>query len=104
LGSDEDMTARPIAIERCLTLKEPSRTEEQVVVSFFVPYRIEQDDWQCDYEIVGGSIQRKFYAVGIDSVQALMLALASTRTDLEYLEKKHSARFHFLGEPGHGLG
>lgn len=94
------MPVRTIAIERNLTLKGKSG-EEPVVVSFFVPHRIEQDDWQCDYQIVGGSFKRTFYAVGIDSVQALTLALASAKTDLEYIQEKHDAYFYFLGEPGH---
>jgi hypothetical protein len=91
----------PIAAERNLTLKHQSGEEEPVVVSLLVPHRIEQGDWQCDYKIVGGSFQRTYHAIGIDSVQALTLALASVRTDLNYLEKKHKAHFQFLGQPGH---
>ena len=91
----------PISAERKLLLKLPSGAEEDVVVRLFVPRPIEQGDWQCDYEIQGDSIHRLFYAVGIDSVQALSLALGGVRVDLDYIERKQNAKFYFLGAPGH---
>ncbi|MEA9728069.1 DUF6968 family protein [Xanthomonas campestris] len=91
----------PISAERHLLFKFPSGAVEDVVVRFFVPHQIEQGDWQCDYEIQGDSIHRILYAAGIDSVQALSLALNSVRAHLDYIERKHNAKFYFLGEPGH---
>ncbi|WP_372157427.1 hypothetical protein ACCP96_00190 [Xanthomonas campestris pv. fici] len=69
----------PTFAERNLQFKLPSGAVEDVVVRFFVPYPIAQGDWQCDYEIRGDSVHRILYAVGIDSVQALSLALNSVR-------------------------
>lgn len=84
-----------------MQFKLPSGAVEDVVVRFFVPYPIAQGDWQCDYEIRGDSVHRILYAVGIDSVQALSLALNSVRVDLDYIERKHDAKFYFLDDPGH---
>jgi hypothetical protein len=91
----------PTSTERKLLLKLPSGAEEDVVVRLFVPRLIEQGDWQCDYEIQGDSVHRVLHAIGIDSVQALSLALGSVGVDLDYIERKHNAKFYFLGEPGH---
>jgi hypothetical protein len=91
----------PLAAERNLIFKRESGQEEPVVVRVFVPYRIEQGDWQCDYEIRGNSFQRTFHAIGIDSAQALTLVIGNIRADLEYDERKHKGIFYFLGEPGH---
>lgn len=90
-----------VAAERSLVLKRHSGSEDAVVVKFFVPEQIPQGDWQCQYEIRGGPIQHIHRTIGIDSVQALSLALAGVRTELDFFARKHSAEFFFLDEPGH---
>lgn len=90
-----------VAAERRLVLKLPSGAEQAVVVRVFVPQPDTEGNWQCQYEIKGGRANRSFFAVGIDSVQALALALESVRVDLDYEERRRNARFWFLDEPGH---
>lgn len=70
-------------------------------VKFFVPEQTEHGDWQCLYEVRGGPINHSHSMVGIDSVQALSLALGGVHAELGFFERKHKATFHFLGEPGH---
>jgi len=72
-----------------------------VSVTFFVPEQIEQGDWECQYEVRGGPLKKSNRTVGIDSVQALSLALGGMHAELGFYERKHNATFHFLGEPGH---
>jgi hypothetical protein len=49
---------------------------------FFKP-RSDGDDFRCDYEIVWPDGQaRRFYAMGVDSVQALLLAMSNAHADL----------------------
>jgi hypothetical protein len=75
---------------------------EAVRVSIGVPVPAEEPEtWWCTCTIVGTNIQKSFPTGGIDSVQALTLALASLPEILEFLSRKHEGEFHFLGEPGH---
>jgi Domain of unknown function (DUF6968) len=90
-----------VAAERSLVLKYDSGSEDAVLVRFFVPEPIDEGDWECQYEIQGGPIQHTHRTVGIDSVQALSLALGGVQAELGFFERKHKATFYFLNEPGH---
>ena len=90
-----------IAAERNLILKHESGAQDAVVVRFFVPNKIREEEWHCRYEILGGPIKHAHHTVGIDSVQALSLALGGIRAELGFFERKHTATFYFLEEPGH---
>jgi hypothetical protein len=89
-----------VAAERNLVLRH-SGMEDTVVVRFFVPNLIPEGDWECQYEIRGGPIQHAHRTVGIDSVQALSLAMDGVVAELDFFERKHNAKFFFLDEPGH---
>jgi hypothetical protein len=90
-----------VAAERNLVLKYHSGLEDAIVVRFLVPRQIPEGDWECQYEIRGGPIKHLHCTVGIDSVQALSLALCGVQGELDFFERKHNAKFFFLDEPGH---
>ncbi len=57
-------------------------------------------DWYCPFTITGG--QTRTYAVGIDSLQALLLAFSALHATLEYRAKGGKLTF-VDGAPGTGI-
>jgi uncharacterized protein DUF6968 len=55
-----------------------------VIVRIGKPFHDEdnQGSWYCPYSIGVGSTQRLFYGAGIDSVQALRIAISMVETEL----------------------
>ena len=51
------------------------------------------DDWYCSWLIEGPDRRREFCAVGVDGLQALLLALSALRTDLEVIGGKGKLTF-----------
>ena len=39
-------------------------------------------DFRCEYAIEGGGLERRSYGMGVDSIQALLLALSRAHLDL----------------------
>jgi len=72
----------PIA-ERQLVGRENGR-ECNVIVRIGTPFHDEnnQSSWYCPYSIEVGSTQRLFYGAGVDSVQALRIAISMIETEL----------------------
>jgi hypothetical protein len=70
---------RPIA-ERVLTCGKRKRT---LIVRLGMPRKVPRSDWACPYQIVGLRDSRVEDAYGVDSVQALIMALESIRRRLE---------------------
>lgn len=61
-----------------------------VIVKIGKPRKQKQGDWECPYHINGIGTQKVMYGHGIDSVQALVMALEGVRTTLEKSTKKLS--------------
>jgi uncharacterized protein DUF6968 len=87
--------------ERLLNLKEGGRTVE-VPVRILAPER-EKQAWSCRYEILWPDGTRIATARGIDSAQAILVALQMIGAEL-YTSDHHKAGRLMFDEPGRGYG
>jgi len=85
-------------IERQLHL----RGGGQVTVRFSQP-RQDGDDYRCEYQIEWPDRQRGFHAYGVDSVQALILAMQNAHVDLLTSAENRSGALSWLGQRELGL-
>jgi hypothetical protein len=87
--------------QRILKLEIGGR-EVDVPIRLHIP--VDKDDhWQCDYEIGWPSALRRGAARGIDSIQALLLALQKIGAELYTSEAHHSGKLKHE-RPGGGYG
>ncbi len=87
--------------ERTLTLRLPDG-ERSVKVALSAPTPIEQH-WSCAYSIGWPEGERRFRAEGLDSLQALVLAMQMVSAEL-YASKYHAAGQLYFEQPGSGFG
>jgi hypothetical protein len=87
---------------RSLELRHEDGTSSPVVVCIARP-RPESGSYRCDYLIGGLSKKRKFYAAGVDGVQALWLALVAVGVELRTSNEGKAGRIGFGGGPDLGL-
>lgn len=79
-----------IVATRTLTLAgDPDR---EIVVTVFQPQR-DRDDYRCEFEID----DKRGYAMGVDEVQALLLALQTIGTNLYTSEHFKAGKLRWLG-------
>lgn len=75
-------------------------------VTMWVPTETGHGDFQCRYQIVGAGDQKIRGSVGIDGIQATLLATRKIGSDLEMLEGQLATKF-FIGSgnllPDHGF-
>ena len=77
-------------------------SKEDVLVNIGIPYEInDQKDCCCPYEITSKSHSKLYGIIGIDPIQSLELTLKTIKPELDYWERKHKGKFHFLDEEGH---
>lgn len=74
-----------------------------LAVSVFSPREVEADFWACDYEINWPEGKRRFAGHGIDSVQALIIALQMVGTELYTSAYHRAGRLIYPRLPG-GFG
>ncbi|MBA4000841.1 hypothetical protein [Brevundimonas sp.] len=73
--------------------------ERRIVVEWMKPHR-ERGDWRCDWVIHGlGDDPRQGHAFGVDSAQALLLAMGAVRGVVEH----EAPKIRWLSAD-HGLG
>jgi hypothetical protein len=84
--------------ERDLQLRKPGGTDSAVRIRIGRPYP-SGDDWQCPYEIDAPGLKRTFAIYGVDSVQALALALKAVDVELEVIAKQAGGSLLWLDEP-----
>ena len=93
-----------VAAERLLQFVPTSGPSLQITVRLGVPRRDRKHvngDWVCPYDITGFQSPRRRWSFGIDSVQALTLALHIIPAELGRLAKlAGGGQFTFLGEQG----
>jgi hypothetical protein len=58
----------------------------------------DQADWRCEYEISWPSKQRRSYAMGVDSFQALQLAMFKVAIDVGVSDEFKAGRVSVFGE------
>jgi len=77
---------------------------EEAYLRIGAPFELTEDQaWCCAFELGTNDDNRVFPTLGIDSVQALDLAMKSLPAIIEHWEKSHHGRFHFLDEEGSGF-
>src|SRR4051794_26889772 len=73
--------------------------EIEIPIRVFKPEEGEKDFWQCTYEIEWPDRKRTMKAAGVDSVQALLLALQLIGTEL-YTSNFHKSGDLYFDTPG----
>jgi hypothetical protein len=91
-----------IIAERNLRTNTSSNSSETIQVRLFAPIENNQD-WSCNYEILWPSGKRTQKIHGIDSMQALVLAMHMIGSDL-YASKYHENGTLVFDKPGNGYG
>jgi hypothetical protein len=72
---------------------------DKYVVEIGTPQQFEDDEsWYCPYRITGPNREHRFAIVGIDSVQALWLALNVIGSELFVLNRDLGGKLRLLGE------
>ena len=87
--------------DRTLKIRRPEG-DRQVIVRLFAPERC-LHDWRCQYEIEWPDGPARFAAHGIDSIQALVLALQMISGEL-YASKPHRLGRLQWNSSGDGYG
>jgi hypothetical protein len=88
--------------ERILKIRQ-SGTEIEVPIRIDAPARDATSAWSCAYEIGWPETLRRFSSGGVDSVQALLLALQMIGAEL-YSSKHHEAGELVWEREGGGYG
>lgn len=77
-----------------------------LAVTVWVPTVTPHGDFECRYRITGAGDERAGRSVGIDGIQAVLLALKKIGSDIGFLEDTLSTEF-FIGSgerlPSHGF-
>lgn len=60
--------------------------------------RPDQNDWRCDYSLEWTGFHQRHYAMGVDSYQALLLALQTVPTMIEASADFRAGRIGALGK------
>ena len=90
------MAARDIVIAMRRVRLSRGGTARVLTAKIGVPRRVGTGEWACPYWITGFGDGATFRARGVDSVQALVLALEGVRIEL----KKAGGRISWVGERG----
>ncbi len=90
-----------IIVNRSLTYK-TSTANIDIPIIVYLPQRGEHD-WNCDYDIAWPDEKRRGFGYGIDSTQALLLALHAIGTDI-YTSDYHQSGQLYWEKPGRGYG
>jgi hypothetical protein len=69
-------------------LTEGNARDHKIIVTVGAPRRIEADNWLCPYRIEGIVDSGIHYSYGVDALQALILALAGIRYDLDQTKRR----------------
>jgi hypothetical protein len=69
-----------------------------VVCRFFKPTRQADGEYQCRWSIDWGNGERNLRAIGIDSIQALLLAMRVAHTELIESEPFKQGKLTYLNE------
>jgi hypothetical protein len=90
-----DLSNLDVIAERVLkaTIRDKSF---DVIVRFWKPMAHPKGGWACLYKFIGIGNEKLRYAVGIDAVQALQLAMFAVGTELSVLRK--DVKLAFLEE------
>lgn len=74
----------------------------EVICRFRCPHP-DGPDFRCDYEIAWPDRVRSSYGMGVDAVQALLLAMQKAHTDLLISPEREAGELRWLGQRTLGL-
>jgi hypothetical protein len=90
---------------RTLTIQQDGSATAEVTVLLGKPQQWpEHDDYFCPYQIKGAGDDKIRYTGGVDSFQALHLALSTLRVELEVLNKDLAGRLRWECDDSGALG
>jgi hypothetical protein len=84
-------------------LKHKDGYELRLIVGKPIPTDDGNQDWQCDYKIEGLGNAKVRQAVGVDPIQAIMLALTYLSTTLYFSDEYKDGKLSWLGGSDLGL-
>lgn len=91
-----------LAANRILKLQERDRLKE-ISIRIFVPEPSVNNSWSCRYEVDWPEGTRAAEAGGVDSAQALFLAMQMIGSEI-YASSYHKSGKLYLDEPNKGYG
>lgn len=90
---------------RTLILLRGDGAASKVVVLLGRPQQLpDHEDYYCPYQIKGAGDEKVRYMCGVDSFQALHLALSTLRVELEVLDKELGGKLRWECDDTGGLG
>jgi hypothetical protein len=91
--------------ERLLVLQRDDGTTTSVTLEIGRPVPVPQYKIPsaCPYRLVGLEQEERLYAVGVDSAQALQLALSGIASWLDITGRSHGGKFVLVGGTEHGF-
>jgi hypothetical protein len=94
-----------VIASRTLTTQGDGNATSEVTVLLGKPQQWpDQDDYFCPYQIKGAGDEKIRYMGGVDSFQALHLALSTLRVELEVLNKHLAGRLRWDCDDSGALG
>jgi hypothetical protein len=98
-----DSIGELIASRTLILLRDDNSTSE-ITVQLGKPQPWPDHNYFCPYQIKGAGDERVGYAAGIDSFQALHLALSILRAEVEALNKQLNGRLRWENDDAGALG
>jgi hypothetical protein len=90
---------------RSLTMLRDEGAPSEVLVLLGKPQKLpDHSDYYCPYQIKGAGDEKVRYMCGIDTFQALQLALSILGVELEVLNKELGGRLRWECDDSGGLG
>lgn len=76
------------------------KNRHAVDIRIFQPQKVADHEWRCEYEIGWPNAARRFAGHGIDSVQALNIALQMVGTEIYTSTYHRAGKLHYDRLPG----
>lgn len=64
-------------------------TIDTIQVKIYKPISLTESEWKCSYSIQNIGNDKQFSIIGIDSIQAIILAMHQIKTKLEVYNQEH---------------
>jgi hypothetical protein len=94
-----------VIASRKLTLAQEGEPSSEVLVLLGKPQQTPgYDDFYCPYQITGAGLNRVWYSCGIDTMQALQLAMEILQVEVDLLDKKLGGRLRWNDDEKGWLG
>ena len=88
-----------VVADRQFEVLEGAVTRDARVI-VYSPVKVSDEEWTCEYKLEGFSTERVRKAIGVDSYQALYLALKILATEVAITDEYKSGRLSLFGEAG----